>query len=117
MVFSPPYACHVVVVATLIIVFSARSGESGVVWKLEKNHGKKCCSLRMAYKMSVQKRPKNTKLVAYSENVISTAGSVPVMRYISRSIGRQKRSSGVRFRAKTRPRYPPNAFTNMVPRI
>src|SRR6202162_4340085 len=97
-----------------MLVFTARSGDSGVVWKLEKNHGKKCCNLRMAYKMSVQKRAKNTKLVAYSENVISTAGSVPVMRYISRSIGRQKRSSGVPFRAKTRSKDLANGSPNMV---
>jgi hypothetical protein len=42
------------------------------------------------------------------------SGIVPVMRLISRSIGRQKRSSGVRFRAKTCSKYLPNGFTNMV---
>jgi len=70
----------VVVVEKLMLVFTARSGDSGVVWKLEKNYGKKRCSLRMEYKASVQKRPKSKKHVAYSENVISRAGSVPVMR-------------------------------------
>jgi hypothetical protein len=31
MVFSPAYACHVVVVEKLIAVLNERSGESGVV--------------------------------------------------------------------------------------
>lgn len=69
-----------VVVEKLMLVFIARSGDSGVVWTLEMNHETKRCSLRMAYNVSVEERPKNAKQVAYSPNVVSTAGSVPLMR-------------------------------------
>jgi len=104
MVVSPPYACQVVVVAKLIAVFIARSGERGPGRYAGSNVWSSGCTRSTAYSSSVAPSPKTRKHPAYRFQSISAVWSTPASRYVTRSRGRIIGSSQVRSPLKTRAR-------------